>query len=92
MTLPTISLIEVNVEEHEEAVLKGAQGIIGHDHPKLTIEIEERHNEGAIAACIRPSGSAWLPVLHSRWNSALTDKGGRGRRAAASTVWGSISQ
>jgi hypothetical protein len=29
--------------------LHGAQGIIQHDHPKLMIEIEERHNEGAIS-------------------------------------------
>jgi FkbM family methyltransferase len=48
MTLPKTGLIKVDVEGHEEAVLKGAQGIIERDRPNLMIEIEERHNEGAI--------------------------------------------
>jgi FkbM family methyltransferase len=49
MILPTVGLIKIDVEGHEEAVLRGAQGIIQRDHPLLMIEIEERHNEGAIS-------------------------------------------
>jgi FkbM family methyltransferase len=49
MILPTVGLIKIDVEGHEEAVLRGAQGIIQRDHPRLMIEIEERHNEGAIS-------------------------------------------
>jgi FkbM family methyltransferase len=49
MTLPKVGLIKIDVEGHEEAVLQGAQGIIQRDHPNLMIEIEERHNEGAIS-------------------------------------------
>jgi FkbM family methyltransferase len=48
MALPTVGLIKIDVEGHEEAVLRGALGIIQRDHPRLMIEIEERHNEGAI--------------------------------------------
>ena len=49
MILPTVGLIKIDVEGHEEAVLRGARGIIQRDHPRLMIEIEERHNEGAIS-------------------------------------------
>jgi FkbM family methyltransferase len=49
MTLPKVGLIKIDVEGHEEAVLQGAQGIIQRDHPNLMIEIEDRHNEGAIS-------------------------------------------
>jgi len=40
--------IKIDVEGHEEAVLRGADGILRRDHPSLLIEIEERHNRGAI--------------------------------------------
>jgi FkbM family methyltransferase len=49
MALPKVGLIKIDVEGHEEAVLRGAQGIIQRDHPSLMIEIEERHNGGAIS-------------------------------------------
>ena len=46
--LPQIGFIKIDVEGHEESVLHGAEGIIERDRPNLMIEIEERHNPGAI--------------------------------------------
>jgi FkbM family methyltransferase len=48
MTLPRVGLIKVDVEGHEEAVLRGAHGILERDRPNLMVEIEERHNAGSI--------------------------------------------
>lgn len=38
-----VSIIKVDVEGHELAVLRGAQQILAHHRPVLVIEIEERH-------------------------------------------------
>jgi FkbM family methyltransferase len=46
--LPRIGFIKIDVEGHEESVLQGAEGILDRDRPNLMIEIEERHNPGAI--------------------------------------------
>ena len=46
--LSRVSFIKIDVEGHEEAVLKGAQGTLAANHPCLLIEIEERHNAGSV--------------------------------------------
>ena len=46
--LPQIGFIKIDVEGHEESVLHGAEGILERDRPNFMIEIEERHNPGAI--------------------------------------------
>lgn len=43
-----VSFIKVDVEGHEEAVLKGAQRTLATNRPSLLIEIEERHNAGSV--------------------------------------------
>ena len=43
-----VGFIKIDVEGHEEAVLRGAQALLAEDRPVLLIEIEERHNPGAI--------------------------------------------
>jgi FkbM family methyltransferase len=42
-----ISMIKIDVEGHEEAVLEGAQETIRRNHPVLIVESEDRHNQGA---------------------------------------------
>jgi FkbM family methyltransferase len=44
-----VSFIKIDVEGHEEAVLKGAPRTIAANRPCLLIEIEERHNPGSVA-------------------------------------------
>lgn len=44
-----VSFIKIDVEGHEEAVLKGAQATLIANQPCLLIEIEERHNTGSVA-------------------------------------------
>ena len=43
-----VSFIKIDVEGHEEAVLRGATGLIARDHPSFLVEVEERHNSGAV--------------------------------------------
>jgi FkbM family methyltransferase len=43
-----VSFIKIDVEGHEESVLKGALNLIQSDHPYLLIEIEERHKKNSI--------------------------------------------
>jgi FkbM family methyltransferase len=43
----TFGFIKIDVEGHEEAVLRGGLEIVRRDRPSLLIEIEERHNPGA---------------------------------------------
>jgi FkbM family methyltransferase len=45
--LCNISLIKIDVEGHEEAVIQGAQDTIARNRPFLIIESENRHNSGA---------------------------------------------
>ena len=46
--LGKIGFMKIDVEGHEEAVLRGAEQTIMRNRPRLLIEIEERHNPGAI--------------------------------------------
>lgn len=46
--LPPVGFIKIDVEGHEEAVLRGAEATIARNRPVLMIEIEERHNPGAL--------------------------------------------
>jgi FkbM family methyltransferase len=45
--LSNISLIKIDVEGHEEAVIEGARETIARNRPVLIIESEDRHNPGA---------------------------------------------
>ena len=45
-----VGFIKVDVEGHEEAVLRGAAGVLARDRPALLVEVEERHKPGAITA------------------------------------------
>ena len=42
-----ISMIKIDVEGHEEAVLEGARETIRRNQPALIVESEDRHNQGA---------------------------------------------
>jgi FkbM family methyltransferase len=43
-----VGIIKIDVEGHEEAVLLGGRKTLQKNFPSLLIEIEERHNKGAI--------------------------------------------
>jgi FkbM family methyltransferase len=45
-----VGFIKIDVEGHEEAVLRGARTTLVRDMPNLIIEIEERHAPGSTAA------------------------------------------
>jgi FkbM family methyltransferase len=60
MTVPTrrlddyaaiepVGCIKIDVEGHEDAVLRGARRILFRDHPTLIIEIEERHKRHSVS-------------------------------------------
>lgn len=51
-----VGCIKIDVEGHEEAVLRGAANILRRDHPSLIIEIEERHKPGSLTAVQRYLG------------------------------------
>jgi|SRR5581483_5876951 len=46
--LENLGFIKIDVEGHEEAVLEGAKHTLEMWHPTLLVEIEERHNPGAL--------------------------------------------
>jgi len=48
-----VGMIKVDVEGHEEAVLRGARALLARDRPAVLVEIEERHKPGSIAAVTR---------------------------------------
>ena len=48
LDMPPVGFIKIDVEGHELNVLKGAQRTILRNRPTLLIEIEERHNPGAL--------------------------------------------
>jgi FkbM family methyltransferase len=45
--ISNISMIKIDVEGHEEAVIEGARETINRNRPILIIESEDRHNRGA---------------------------------------------
>jgi hypothetical protein len=47
--LSDVSFIKIDVEGHEESVLRGAHRLLSEQRPSLLIELEERHNPGCIA-------------------------------------------
>lgn len=49
LALGTVGMIKIDVEGHEEAVLKGGLQTITRDRPNILVEIEERHNPGAFS-------------------------------------------
>lgn len=44
-----VGIIKIDVEGHEEAVLRGGSELLRRDRPACMIEIEERHNPGALS-------------------------------------------
>lgn len=44
-----VDFIKIDVEGFEEEVIRGAEATIARDRPILLVEIEERHNAGAVA-------------------------------------------
>ncbi len=55
--IENVGLIKIDVEGHEEAVLRGGLQTITRDRPNLLIEIEERHHPGSIARVAALLGS-----------------------------------
>lgn len=43
-----VSLVKIDVEGNEEAVLEGAVATLRREQPNLIIEVEERHNAGSV--------------------------------------------
>jgi hypothetical protein len=52
-TIEAVGCIKIDVEGHEEAVLRGAENILVRDRPSLIIEIEERHKRKSISTITR---------------------------------------
>lgn len=50
-----VSVIKIDVEGHEDAVLRGAENTLRREHPVLVIELEERHRSRPIGETV-----AWL--------------------------------
>lgn len=44
-----VGCIKIDVEGHEDAVLRGARRLLLRDHPSLIIEIEERHKRHSVS-------------------------------------------
>lgn len=52
---PSVSLIKIDVEGHEQAVLDGARETLRRHRPALVVEIEQRHLRGkAVADIVEP--------------------------------------
>lgn len=67
-----VSFIKIDVEGHEESVLKGALNLIRRDHPFLLIEIEERHKKDSIEhikLLLQQFGYKGYYYLNSRLNA-----------------------
>jgi hypothetical protein len=48
--LENVAFMKIDVEGHEQAVLRGARDLIASSQPTVLIESEERHAKGAVAA------------------------------------------
>ena len=44
-----VGCIKIDVEGHEDAVLRGARRMLLRDHPSLIVEIEERHKRNSVS-------------------------------------------
>jgi FkbM family methyltransferase len=53
--LTNVGFVKIDVEGHEEAVLRGATETIARCRPNLIIEVEDRHNAGSVARVV-----AWM--------------------------------
>ncbi|MFH2007815.1 MAG: FkbM family methyltransferase [bacterium] len=51
--LEDVGFVKIDVEGHEEAVLRGARGTLERDRPALVVEVEERHKAGSVQAVHR---------------------------------------
>jgi FkbM family methyltransferase len=51
--LPPVGFVKIDVEGHEEAVLKGGERLLERDRPSYMIEVEERHNPGSVMRVIQ---------------------------------------
>lgn len=51
-----VGCIKIDVEGHEESVLRGAERILVRDRPALIVEIEERHKRASVGAVARYLG------------------------------------
>ncbi len=72
LTLPSVDFIKIDVEGHEEAVLAGARDLIARDAPSLLVEVEERHNPGAIkriSTMMENVGYSGYYLYDGRWQS-----------------------
>ncbi len=52
-SIESVGCIKIDVEGHEDAVLRGARRILLRDHPSLLIEIEERHKRHSVSTVNR---------------------------------------
>ncbi|MBV9559512.1 MAG: FkbM family methyltransferase [Bradyrhizobium sp.] len=43
-----VGILKVDVEGHEEQVLRGAVKLLSRDKPNIVVEVEERHNPGSV--------------------------------------------
>jgi len=50
LALGPVSLLKIDVEGHEGAVLAGARALLERDVPSLIVEVEDRHKQGARGA------------------------------------------
>ena len=80
-----MSFIKIDVEGHEEAVLRGMQGLMRCWRPTVLVEVEERHNPGAVgrvAAFMATHGYQGFFLLAGSWR----DRSLRGVAAGAGTA------
>jgi FkbM family methyltransferase len=66
----SVGFIKIDVEGHEEAVLKGAINTIERERPNLLIEIEERHKPGAtkkVPELLAALGYTGWFLIENRW-------------------------
>jgi FkbM family methyltransferase len=47
--LDDVGFVKVDVEGHEEAVLRGAEATLARCRPNVIVEVEDRHNPGSVA-------------------------------------------
>ncbi len=46
--LDNVGILKVDVEGHEESVLRGALKLLSQEKPNIVVEVEERHNPGSV--------------------------------------------